>query len=151
MKTFKDLRVELSEESFLDRFINLLRGDDKPLDRSRNVLVRAKDMKHETVGVTVMLKKHADYRSGREAYDWTLKEPTSLKRYYGTLKKNSDGGWTAMGVGKNSQPVVETSNHGDSLKAIKKVYKSLSKTEGSTSLPYPLISRGNALSRPLTK
>jgi hypothetical protein len=55
-----------------------------------------------------------------------------------------------MGIGKNSKPQIEIENRGDSLKAIKKIYKLLSKVEGSTSLPYPLISRGNASSRSLT-
>lgn len=150
MKRFKQLRQDL-DESLFDKFRSLFRKDENaPLDRSRNVLVRPKDMRHERPGVTVMLKKHKDHRAGREAYDWTLKEPGTMKRFYGTLKKKSGGGWIAMGVGRDSKPQVEVNQHGDSLKAIKKIYKILSKTEGSTSSPFPLVSRGNASSRPLT-
>lgn len=151
MKNFRSLRLELNEQSFLDKFISLFRGEnDKPLDRSRNVLVRSKDVRHKTVGVTVMLKKHKEHRAGREAYDWTLKEPGTGKRYFGTLKKSGKGGWIVLGLGKKSNPQVEISNHGDSLKAIKKIYKILAKQDGTTTSSYPLISRGNASSRPLT-
>jgi hypothetical protein len=151
VKSFKALRNELNESIF-DKIVNLFKKDeDAPLSRSRNVIIRPKDMRHKTVGVTVMLKKHKDHRVGREAYDWTLREPSgAMKRYFGTLKKNKNGGWTVMGIGKNSKPQIEIENRGDSLKAIKKIYKLLSKVEGSTSLPYPLISRGNASSRSLT-
>jgi hypothetical protein len=150
VKRFKKLRQDL-DESLFDKFMDLFRKDQNaPLDRSRNVIVRPKDMRHERPAVTVMLRKHKDHRAGREAYDWTLKEPGTAKRYYGTLKKKSGGGWVVMGVGKNSKPEVEINQHGDSLKAIKKIYKILSKTEGSTTSSFPLVSRGNALSRSLT-
>ena len=71
------LRKQLKESLWGD-FIDLFRGNkDAPLDRSNNVFVRSKDMRHESPSVTVMIKKHKEHRTGKESYDWTLKEPVN--------------------------------------------------------------------------
>jgi len=138
---------------FGDLWRELISGkeDDNPLDPSTIIVIRPTDMRHKTPGVTVMLKKHKTHRAGRESYDWSLREPVgAMRRFYGTLKKRKQGGWVAMATDGNLK-AVEINEHGDSLKAIRKVYTSISKMKGSTPLNLPLISRGNARKRPLTR
>lgn len=141
MKFFGELWQQLTEA----------KEDDTPLEPSYLIDIRPLDMRHKTPGITVMIKRHKNYRTGREAYDWSLKEPVGARRkYYGTIKKRRSGGWIALATDGNLQS-VEIDTHGDSLKAIRKVYKSISKMKGSTALNLPLIARGNARKRPLTR
>lgn len=141
MKLFGDLRRELIEA----------KDDDEPLQPSYLIDIRPMDMRHKTPGITVMIKRHRKYSPGKESYDWSLREPYGARRkYYGTIKKRKSGGWIALAT-DGELTAVEIDIHGDSLKAIRKVYKSISKMKGSTALNLPLISRGNARKRPLTR
>ena len=124
--------------------------DDKPVEPSGSIVVRPSDMRHERPVITVMIKKHRDHRVGKESYDWALKEPTgAMRRFYGTLKKRRAGGWVALATDGDKR-AIEIHESKNSLKALRKVYKSISKMKGSTDLKIPLLARGNAIRRALT-
>jgi hypothetical protein len=72
-----------------------------------------------------------------------------MRRFYGTLKKRRSGGWVALATDGDKQ-AVEIHESQNSLKALRKVYKSISKMKGSTDLKLPLLARGNAIRRSLT-
>lgn len=142
MKLFEQLWRELHEAKDED--------ENAPLEPSYEIVVRPQDMRHQIPGITVMMRKHKKHRGGKEAYDWTLKEPVGARRkFYGTLKKRKSGGWVALAT-DGSTRAVEIDKHGDSLKAIRKVYKAISKIKNSTALNLPLIARGNAQKKMLT-
>lgn len=137
--------------SFRDLWDRLTGADeDKPVEPSGTIVIRPTDMRHEKPCITVMVKKHRDYRVGKESYDWALREPTgAMRRFYGTLKKRRSGGWVALATDGDKQ-AVEIHESKNSLKALRKVYKSISKMKGSTDLKLPLLARGNAIRRALT-
>jgi hypothetical protein len=136
--------------SFKDFWSKLTGTSDEPLEPSGSIVVRPSDMRHEKPVITVMIKKHKDYRVGRESYDWALKEPTgTMRRFYGTLKKRKAGGWIAFATDGETE-AVEIHESKNSLRALRKVYKSISKKKGSTDLKLPLLARGNAIRRGLT-
>lgn len=124
--------------------------DEKPIEPSASIVIRPSDMRHEKSVITVMIKKHREHSVGKESYDWALKEPTgSMHRFYGTLKKRKAGGWIAFATDGREQ-AVEMHESKNSLRALRKVYKSISKKKGSTDLKIPLLARGNAIKRALT-
>lgn len=126
------------------------RDDDNPVKPSGSIVIRPTDMRHEKPVITVMIKKHRDHRVGKESYDWALKEPTgAMRRFYGTLKKRRAGGWVALATDGKIE-AVEIHESKNSLKALRKVYKSISKKKGSIDLKLPLLARGNAIRRALT-
>ena len=137
--------------SFRDLWDRLTGADeDKHVEPSGTIVIRPTDMHHEKPCITVMVKKHRDYRVGKESYDWALREPTgAMRRFYGTLKKRRSGGWVALATDGDKQ-AVEIHESKNSLKALRKVYKSISKMKGSTDLKLPLLARGNAIRRSLT-
>lgn len=137
--------------SFRDLWDRLTGADeDKPVEPSGSIVIRSTDMRHERPCITVMIKKHRDHRVGKESYDWALREPTgAMRRFYGTLKKRRSGGWVALATDGDKQ-AVEIHESKNSLKALRKVYKSISKMKGSTDLKLPLLARGNAIRRSLT-
>jgi hypothetical protein len=137
--------------SFKDLFSKLFGGDDDaPVEPSGSIVIRPSDMRHDRPVITVMIKKHKDHRFGKESYDWALKEPIgAMRRFYGTLKKRKSGGWVALATDGNVK-AVEIHESKNSLKALRKVYKSISKKKGSTDLKLPLLARGNAIRRSLT-
>ena len=124
--------------------------DESPQKPSGSIVIRSSDMRHERPVVTVMVKKHRDHRVGKESYDWALREPVgAMRRFYGTLKKRKAGGWVAFATDGQTE-AVEIHESKNSLRALRKVYKSLSKKKGSTDLKIPLLARGNAIRRSLT-
>lgn len=142
MKSFNQLKWDVTEASSKKA---------TPIEPSAIVTVRPSDMRHGKVGLTAMLHRHKKYRSGSESYDWTIQEPASNRKYHGTLKKNPEGGWIAMATdNKNKNRVIETDTSKNSLKALRKAYRSIAKASGSTPLGILIISRGNAKTKPLT-
>ena len=126
------------------------KDDDKPVEPSGSIVIRPSDMRHEKPVITVMIKKHREHRVGKESYDWALKELTgAMRRFYGTLKKRRAGGWVALATDGDKR-AIEIHESKNSLKALRKVYKSISKMKGSTDLKIPLLARGNAIRRALT-
>lgn len=125
------------------------------LARSHDVRVRPKDRRHLVANaLTVMFKKHADYRRGSEAYDLTMMEPRGTRQYKGTVarSRNAKGrttGWVAgmeAKRGRKTANAVGSTTSKNNLLAIRKAYEAAAKALGVSALARArIIGRGDAV------
>ena len=125
------------------------------LPRSHDVRVRPKDRRHLVAkALTVMFKKHSDYRRGSEAYDLTMVEPRGTRPYKGTVarRKNAKGqatGWVAgmeTKRGRKTANALGATTSKNNLLAIRKAYEAAAKAIGQSAIVgAKIIGRGDAV------